>query len=67
MPVYEYICDDCQNKFEKRVSFSQAEKTPLCPECGREHTHKLLSTFALGGQSLGSRRGTANVSSSPFT
>ncbi|HEV3375431.1 MAG TPA: zinc ribbon domain-containing protein [Candidatus Acidoferrum sp.] len=31
MPIYEYICDDCQTEFEKLVLNKQQEIT--CPKC----------------------------------
>lgn len=46
MPIYEYICQDCDTRFEKLVSLSRANEQPPCPGCTGGHTHKLLSTFA---------------------
>ena len=41
MPAYEYICDQCASRFEKRQKMSEA---PLetCPACGG-HVHRLIS------------------------
>jgi len=44
MPLFEYKCHDCDQTFEELVSSSEAK--PPCPNCGSEHTGKLLSTFA---------------------
>jgi len=50
MPIYEYHCEDCGETFEKRVSFSEADRAPACPKCASKDTHKKLSTIAsLGG------------------
>jgi putative FmdB family regulatory protein len=50
MPLYEYECKTCGEKFEKRLSFSQADQTQECPACRSNETKKRLSTFAsLGG------------------
>ena len=32
MPVYEYECDDCSNRFERQQRFSDPPITS-CPEC----------------------------------
>jgi putative FmdB family regulatory protein len=31
MPIYEYICDDCQTRFEKIV-FNKTQEI-ACPQC----------------------------------
>jgi putative FmdB family regulatory protein len=46
MPIYEYRCADCEQKFEKRRRMSQADDEIACPECGSTHTSRGLSTFA---------------------
>ena len=33
MPVYEYLCETCSNRFEKRQRFSDEPLTE-CPVCG---------------------------------
>ena len=35
MPIYEYICDDCKEPFERLVMKS-TEKI-ACPQCGSRH------------------------------
>jgi len=57
MPIYEYICDDCGNKFEKLVRRNQ--DAIACPSCGESHLKTALSTFAAhssNGKSQGSSR-----------
>ncbi len=49
MPLYEYICHDCGQEFEKMVRFSEADKMPECPVCASHDTQKRLSTFATAG------------------
>lgn len=34
MPTYEYACDSCGNRYEKRESFS-ASPRQKCPKCGK--------------------------------
>jgi putative FmdB family regulatory protein len=49
MPLYEYICRECENHFEKRVSFSEADNEQDCPACGSKHSQKQISLFASTG------------------
>jgi putative FmdB family regulatory protein len=44
MPIYEYICSQCKNEFELRLSFN-ANCTPVCPKCYSE-AKRLISGFA---------------------
>lgn len=60
MPLYEYICQECDNRFEKRVSFSEAESDQECPACGSSRSRKQISLFA----SSSSGNSTGNTSSS---
>lgn len=44
MPIYEYICMNCQKEFEKIV-FGGAEEVE-CPECKGKEVKKLMSAAA---------------------
>jgi len=46
MPIFEYRCDDCGNKFEKLVRSSARETAVECPSCGRGHVTTQVSSFA---------------------
>ena len=46
MPIYEYKCQDCGNKFEKLVRRSADADALECPGCGKNHLTQELSTFA---------------------
>ncbi len=46
MPIYEYHCQDCDNKFERLVSMSTQETDIQCPSCHQQHVEKVLSVFA---------------------
>lgn len=54
MPLYEYRCNECNSSFEKIVSFSQADRLPVCPTCQSQNTQKKLSRIAVLGNSTGS-------------
>ena len=45
MPIYEYSCPDCGDKFELLRSFSQVDEVALCPACNSE-ARRLVSAFA---------------------
>ncbi|MFC1941016.1 FmdB family zinc ribbon protein [Chloroflexota bacterium] len=45
MPIYEYVCSDCEYKFELLRPLSQAGETASCPRCQKPAKRK-LSTFA---------------------
>lgn len=46
MPLYEYICQECGQEFEKMVRFSEASNLPPCPVCQSPDTNKRISVFA---------------------
>ena len=48
MPIYEYICDQCEHAFEKRVASSQTRVR--CPECESARVTRQFSTFAFKGE-----------------
>jgi putative FmdB family regulatory protein len=44
MPIYEYICDSCNERFEKIVYNKQQEIA--CPNCSSKKATIQLSVFA---------------------
>ncbi len=46
MPIYEYVCQDCGNKFEKLIRSRLTSTEPACPTCGSGQTFKALSAFS---------------------
>jgi len=48
MPLYEYSCEKCGEKFEQFVSLMDSETKVRCPRCGAEDVQKLFSTFGIG-------------------
>jgi len=46
MPIYEYRCQDCGNRFEILQRMGQGAEGLSCPECGEERVEKQYSTFA---------------------
>ncbi len=50
MPIYEYRCEDCSDRFEVLTSFAERDRAQVCPTCESRKTRVLVSTFAsLGG------------------
>ena len=47
MPLYEYVCQDCESQAELLVQGSQQ---PECPKCGSAKLTKLLSVVAAPGR-----------------
>jgi putative FmdB family regulatory protein len=45
MPIFKYVCKDCNQAFE---SFVQASTTPECPSCKGTTLEKQLSVVNLG-------------------
>ena len=53
MPVYEYLCRTCDERFDARRSMSEAGAPIECPD-GHADTTRLLSVFASVGRASGS-------------
>ena len=60
MPLYEYRCERCEEKFEELRSLSNTEPV-LCPSCGAP-AEKLFSSFSMGG---GGRGAACSAGSAP--
>ena len=42
MPIFEFECIDCNNKFEK---IAKVQEKICCPQCNSNNLKKLISTF----------------------
>jgi putative FmdB family regulatory protein len=51
MPIYEYRCQSCGDKFEKLVRRASDAMDAGCPSCGEKHLEQQYSTFAARGGS----------------
>ena len=54
MPIYEYLCESCGDKFEKLVRRSEETLEAGCPSCGKKHLKQEYSTFAPRAGAAGS-------------
>ena len=48
MPIYEYECTSCSERFELRRSIADSDSEVKCPNCGDEHPQRVFSVFAMG-------------------
>ena len=46
MPLYEYECEACNNRFERIQKFSDP-LVETCPKCGKGPVRKLISSSAI--------------------
>jgi putative FmdB family regulatory protein len=44
MPIYEYVCSKCQNKFELMRPISKSSEPADCPSCNGKAT-RVMSRF----------------------
>jgi putative FmdB family regulatory protein len=62
MPIYEYVCDDCQTHFEKIV-FDKTREI-ACPKCAGKKNSIQLSVFSSAN---GSAKGASAEPSTSFS
>lgn len=43
MPLYDYVCKECDNKFEALVRRSDSDEKVECPKCQSEKTERQIS------------------------
>ena len=46
MPIYEYYCKDCRDKFELLTTYTDSEVGVECSKCHGSNVRKLFSVFA---------------------
>jgi putative FmdB family regulatory protein len=47
MPVYEFKCRKCGEKFELKLGFFHSRKAEKCPKCGGDDPERLISSFGI--------------------
>ncbi|MGE5381456.1 MAG: FmdB family zinc ribbon protein [Methylocystaceae bacterium] len=62
MPFFDFKCEQCEKKFEVRVSNAAKDKV-RCPNCGGNQIKQLLSPFFAPGSSGGNSCSGSNCSS----
>ena len=55
MPIYEYVCQACNQQFDRLwLSVAAAEgQQPVCPACASSVTRRIVSQVAVLGQTGG--------------
>ncbi|MBI5666078.1 MAG: zinc ribbon domain-containing protein [Nitrospirae bacterium] len=46
MPIYEYLCLKCNDKFSLLQSLYPADKSTECPRCSSKEVKKVISSFS---------------------
>ena len=63
MPIFEFMCTDCNEPFEELVRSANAVDDVDCPTCGSTHVNKMISTFASRVAGTGTSSFSSNASS----
>jgi len=45
MPIYEYKCPSCGEKFEARRKITDSDSELKCTRCGKRQPRRIFSTF----------------------
>jgi putative FmdB family regulatory protein len=45
MPIYEYKCRKCGEKFEEYRGVYESDTEVRCPKCGSQDTERQISSF----------------------
>ena len=67
MPLFEFVCTDCEQPFEELVRSASATDEVTCPICGSPEVKRKISTFASRISGGGSFSFNANSSASCST
>lgn len=49
MPLYEYICRDCETRFDRLVASHSRADEVTCRDCESGNVRRLISSFATVG------------------
>lgn len=56
MPIYEYICENCEHCFE-HLTLSDKDPAPQCPRCDSGQVKKLMSAGCVRPKGIASGSG----------
>ncbi|MGH7906921.1 MAG: FmdB family zinc ribbon protein [Candidatus Binataceae bacterium] len=59
MPLYEWLCADCDLRFEALAEMTAARRRRRCPRCGRM-APRVISSFAISASGGNERQAAAN-------
>ncbi len=46
MPLYEYVCESCDHRFEAMQALSTKPEDTACPKCQMANSRRIMSSFA---------------------
>jgi len=58
MPIFEYVCQECDHQFEAIVQGSQKAR---CPKCESRKLEQQISRFGVSGQKAASYASSASA------
>jgi len=64
MPIFEFVCTECDAPFEELVRSANYAEEVLCPSCGSDQVKKQISTFAARVTGGNAARGFTSAASS---
>ena len=50
MPMYDFYCADCRDRFEVFTSYAASASVNVCPRCQGSRVRKMFSVFATAGR-----------------
>ena len=53
MPIYEYMCSGCGQRFELRRSFNDSDNDIACVKCGALNPRRVFSSFGVSSAGSG--------------
>lgn len=65
MPIYEYRCNECGEKFEKLVRSLSSVGEIQCPRCSSRHVNKVISLCGMRSGSAGESAFSSESSCAP--
>lgn len=48
MPIYEYLCKQCNTIFQFLVRHPSKDTLPVCPKCNSKNMERVMSSFSFG-------------------
>jgi len=51
LPIYDYICKDCQERFDLFIGVAGKDEKHICKKCGSKNIEKIFASFGVGPSS----------------
>lgn len=61
MPIYEYVCRDCGDRFQRMRAMAERLRAPECGVCGSPHTSLALSVPGRVGAATAAAEGSCGM------